>query len=161
MLVLMEPGAEGEAITRVGERVRAAGLTTQILTGGGRAIVAIAGAADGRLKDALAALAGVAEIVPDSQDTAPITRNLRVAQNRPLVSPAILMEELPLPAASARLVSRAREQVVDILNGDDDRLVVVVGPCSIHDPDAALEYARRLAALAPELAADLHIVMRV
>jgi 3-deoxy-7-phosphoheptulonate synthase len=89
------------------------------------------------------------------------TRDLRVESIRPLLPPAILLEELPLPEAGSITVSRAREEVVRILDGQDDRLLVVVGPCSIHDPAAGLDYARRLRALADEVAADLRIVMRV
>src|SRR5262245_40414137 len=89
----------------------------------------------------------------------PQTRDLRIAGYRPLLPPAILMEELPLPPAGALLVERTRAEVVDILDGRDDRLVVVVGPCSIHDPAAALAYAQRLGELAPSLAGDLRIVM--
>ena len=88
------------------------------------------------------------------------TSNLRIESIRPLIPPAILVEQLPLPAASALLVTRARRALVSILNGEDDRLIVVVGPCSIHDPAAALEYARRLKGLADDLADDLCIVMR-
>ena len=89
------------------------------------------------------------------------TRDLRIAGYRPLVPPAILMEELPLPVAGSIAVSRTRAEVVDILNGRDDRLIVVVGPCSVHDTTAALEYARRLKDLSEQLAPDLRIVMRV
>jgi 3-deoxy-7-phosphoheptulonate synthase len=71
------------------------------------------------------------------------------------------MEQLPLDAAGTIAVSRTREEVVDILNGEDDRLIAVVGPCSIHDPSAALEYAHRLKEVAGQLAPDLRIVMRV
>jgi 3-deoxy-7-phosphoheptulonate synthase len=89
------------------------------------------------------------------------TRDLRVESIRPLLPPAILLEELPLPDAGSVTVASARDEVVRILDGHDDRLLVVVGPCSIHDPAAGLDYARRLRALADELAADLRIVMRV
>jgi 3-deoxy-7-phosphoheptulonate synthase len=89
------------------------------------------------------------------------TRDLRVESIRPLLPPAILLEELPLSEAAAVTVSRSREELVRILRGEDDRLAVVVGPCSIHDPAAALDYAQRLRALADELAADLRLVMRV
>ena len=75
--------------------------------------------------------------------------------------PAILVERLPLPAEGAVTVHRTRQEVSRILRGADDRLIVVVGPCSIHDPGAALDYARRLAPLAVELAGELCIVMRV
>jgi 3-deoxy-7-phosphoheptulonate synthase len=89
------------------------------------------------------------------------TSNLRIQSIRPLVPPAILMEELPLTEEGSVAVTRAREMVINVLNGDDDRLLVVVGPCSIHDPVAAIDYARRLKVLADELADDLAIVMRV
>jgi len=89
------------------------------------------------------------------------TRDLRIASIRPLLPPAILLEELPLSPSGAATVLRAREAISRILNGEDDRLIVVVGPCSVHDPAAALAYARRLAPLAQELAPDLCLVMRV
>jgi 3-deoxy-7-phosphoheptulonate synthase len=89
------------------------------------------------------------------------TRDLRIESNRPLIPPAILLEELPLPEASAVTVGTARDALVRILTGRDDRLFVVVGPCSIHDPAAAMDYAARLKALSDELADDLLVVMRV
>jgi len=89
------------------------------------------------------------------------TKDLRVESIRPLLPPAILLEELPLGDAAAVTVSRGRDEVARILSAEDDRLVVVVGPCSIHDPAAALDYAHRLRGLADELAADLRLVMRV
>jgi 3-deoxy-7-phosphoheptulonate synthase len=89
------------------------------------------------------------------------TRDLHVESNRPLLPPAILLEELPLTDAGSQVVARAREEIIRILKGEDDRLLIVVGPCSVHDPKAALDYARRLRVQAAELAADLRIVMRV
>jgi 3-deoxy-7-phosphoheptulonate synthase len=89
------------------------------------------------------------------------TKDLRVESIRPLLPPAILLEELPLSDNAATTVSRGRDEVARILRAEDDRLIVVVGPCSIHDPEAALDYAQRLRGLADELAADLRIVMRV
>jgi 3-deoxy-7-phosphoheptulonate synthase len=89
------------------------------------------------------------------------TGNLRVDTVRPLLSPAILLEELPLTPAGADTVASARHQVARILQGADDRLLVVVGPCSIHDPHAALAYADKLAPLAARLAPALCVVMRV
>jgi 3-deoxy-7-phosphoheptulonate synthase len=89
------------------------------------------------------------------------TGDLRIESFRPLLPPAILVEELPLDDKGAETVSRGRDAVSAILNGRDDRLVVVVGPCSIHDPVAAIDYARRLRRLADEHARDLCIVMRV
>ena len=89
------------------------------------------------------------------------TRDLRVESIRPLLPPAILLEELPPDDAASQAVSRAREEIARILGGDDDRLVVIVGPCSIHDPDAGRDYAARLRAVAEELVDELRIVMRV
>jgi 3-deoxy-7-phosphoheptulonate synthase len=89
------------------------------------------------------------------------TRDLRVTSLRPLLSPALLLEDLPLDVQGARTVSCTRDEIVSILNREDDRLVVVVGPCSVHDCGAALEYAQRLAALAERVSDDVRIVMRV
>jgi 3-deoxy-7-phosphoheptulonate synthase len=89
-----------------------------------------------------------------------LTDDVRIETLKPLLPPAILMEEIPLPESASRLVAESRADVANIIDGKDDRLVVVVGPCSIHDPSAGLEYARRLRALVPELNADLKIVMR-
>src|SRR5262245_26098561 len=89
------------------------------------------------------------------------TRDLRVESIRPLLPPAILLEELPLSEDASQVITAAPDEVASILTGTDDRLVVVVGPCSVHDPAAAGEYARRLKQLSDELAADLRIVMRV
>jgi 3-deoxy-7-phosphoheptulonate synthase len=89
------------------------------------------------------------------------TRDLRVENIRPLIPPGILLEELPLSDEDSVTVSRSREEVIRILNQEDDRLIVVVGPCSIHDPTAALEYAHRLREVKDELDQDLCILMRV
>ena len=89
------------------------------------------------------------------------TDDLRIDTLRPLISPAILMEDLPITESISATVAEARDTVSGILKGEEDRLVVVVGPCSIHDPVAALEYAGRLAERQRDLAQDLSIVMRV
>jgi 3-deoxy-7-phosphoheptulonate synthase len=89
------------------------------------------------------------------------TSDLRIRTARPLLSPAILEEDLPLGEAGAALVQSARRALSDILLGRDDRLVAIVGPCSIHDPKAALEYAQQLKPVADRLAGDLLVVMRV
>ena len=72
------------------------------------------------------------------------TSDLRISTARPLLSPAILEEDLPLLEAGATLVQAGRRAVGDILFGRDDRLLAIVGPCSIHDPAAALDYAKKL-----------------
>ena len=89
-----------------------------------------------------------------------ITANLRVSQFTALPSPAQLSAKLPLDAHTSNVVERGRDQVRAIMDGLDDRLLVVVGPCSIHDTKAGLEYAARLAETAKEHEADLLIVMR-
>ena len=91
----------------------------------------------------------------------PPTSDLRIRATKPLLAPAVLEEEIPLDATRAALVARTRREIAGIVTGADDRLLVVVGPCSIHDPAAALDYAERLAALAPAYAADVLLVMRV
>lgn len=90
-----------------------------------------------------------------------ITSNLHVRALEPLPTPDQVLAELPLSGAASDVVGKGRDEIRDVLHGRDDRLVVVVGPCSIHDPNAALDYARRLAALVPELEDDLVVVMRV
>ena len=89
------------------------------------------------------------------------TDDLRIEQIRPLIPPAILMENLPLSERASTTVAESREAVAQILRRNDDRLVVVVGPCSIHDVAAAKEYAQGLRALTGELEDALFIVMRV
>ena len=89
------------------------------------------------------------------------TDDLRIAAVRALIAPQLLLEELPMDAPSLATVTNARQAVHRVLHGADDRLVVVVGPCSIHDRGAALEYARRLHAAAERHAGDLLVVMRV
>ncbi len=89
------------------------------------------------------------------------TDDLRISGVRALIAPQLLLEELPMDAAALATVTNARHAVHRVLHGADDRLVAVVGPCSIHDSGAALEYAGRLRAAAQVLAHDLLIVMRV
>jgi 3-deoxy-7-phosphoheptulonate synthase len=89
------------------------------------------------------------------------TDDVRIKDLRPLLPPAILMEEIPAHAEAVHVVSQGRREVAAILAGQDDRLLVVVGPCSIHDPAAGLEYARRLKAMADSHKQDLCVVMRV
>jgi 3-deoxy-7-phosphoheptulonate synthase len=89
------------------------------------------------------------------------TDDLRIRDLKPLLPPAILMEEIPVSERASAVVAAARSQIADILKGGDDRLLVVVGPCSIHDPKAGLDYAKRLVAAAREHARDLLVVMRV
>lgn len=89
------------------------------------------------------------------------TDDLRISALRELRTPADLMRESPRTDAATRTVLSTRHALHNILHGSDDRLAVVVGPCSIHDPVAAMDYARRLAVLRRELAPSLEIIMRV
>ncbi len=91
----------------------------------------------------------------------PHTDDLRIQALRPLLSPAILHEELPLEPRHQSLVGDARKEIADAIRGEDPRMLVVVGPCSIHDIDAAREYAERLVGLRKRLSKELIVIMRV
>ncbi len=91
----------------------------------------------------------------------PRTRDTRITGYEPLLSPAALLDELLLADEAAATVERTRAEVRAVLDRSDDRLLVIAGPCSVHDPAAALEYAGRLAALRDRHRDDLLIVMRV
>ncbi len=95
------------------------------------------------------------------RDVFHVTDDVRIAGLRPLISPAILMEDLPLSKAAVETVVQARQAATRIVEGEDDRLLVVVGPCSIHDTQAALDYGRLLQSCAARLASELLVVMRV
>jgi len=89
------------------------------------------------------------------------TDDLRIRTMQELMTPAQLLADCPRDDAATATVTGARAAVQKILRGEDDRLVVVIGPCSIHDPVAAMDYARRLAAERARLAGTLEVVMRV
>jgi 3-deoxy-7-phosphoheptulonate synthase len=89
------------------------------------------------------------------------TDDLRISRLQTLSPPAQVIGEAPATSSIAEVVGNGRRAVHEILNGRDDRLVVVIGPCSIHDPKAALEYARRLAVARERHAGELEVVMRV
>ncbi|SFC04408.1 3-deoxy-7-phosphoheptulonate synthase AroG [Massilia yuzhufengensis] len=91
----------------------------------------------------------------------PRTDDLRIREMKELTPPAHLIREFPVTPAAEQTAAAARVALHRILHGQDDRVMVVVGPCSIHDPKAALEYARRLAPLRQRFAGELEIVMRV
>src|SRR4051794_26364891 len=85
----------------------------------------------------------------------------RITGYEPLLSPAALLLELPLGDAESALVEKPRAEVRAVLDGSDDRILVITGPCSVHDPKAALDYARRLVEFRDRSAGELLIVMRV
>ena len=85
----------------------------------------------------------------------------RILNTRPLLPPAILMEEIPISTKATETVQTGRTEISQILEGKDDRLLLIAGPCSIHDPKAAIEYAQKLKKLADHYRQDLCVVMRV
>jgi 3-deoxy-7-phosphoheptulonate synthase len=87
--------------------------------------------------------------------------NRRVFELEPLPTPAEVLSQMPLDAEATDLVVRSRDEIRDCLYGNDDRLLVITGPCSVHDPKAAVDYARRLSAMKDELGDRLLLVMRV
>ncbi|WP_028974070.1 3-deoxy-7-phosphoheptulonate synthase [Spirochaeta cellobiosiphila] len=89
------------------------------------------------------------------------TDDVRIKELRPLIPPAILMEDIPLSEEDRRLVVDTRIKIAKILKKNDDRLLVVVGPCSIHDVDAALDYGRLLKEARQKYSGELEIIMRV
>lgn len=89
------------------------------------------------------------------------TDDVNIEKIKELLPPVALLERFPLSAVASKTVFDARQATHHILNGRDDRLLVIIGPCSIHDPKAALEYAKRLNVMREELKDDLEIVMRV
>ncbi|WP_407174162.1 3-deoxy-7-phosphoheptulonate synthase [Bradyrhizobium sp. STM 3562] len=89
------------------------------------------------------------------------TDDLRIKEIKELSTPEEVMREVPRTLTATRVVMAARNAIHGILNGTDDRLLVIVGPCSIHDPAAAIGYAERLAAMREQLSDHLEIVMRV
>lgn len=89
------------------------------------------------------------------------TDDIRIAETKELVSPAQIHEQFPLTDKASETTASARQEIQAIMDGSDDRVVVVVGPCSIHDPESAMDYAQRLIKLKQELANELLIVMRV
>ena len=91
----------------------------------------------------------------------PRTDDLRIAKSQPLLSPAALADELPLPEGTAQFVQQARQSIEDILGGEDPRILVIVGPCSVHDPEALLDFARQLKAGTDELTDAIYPVLRV
>ena len=101
--------------------------------------------------------------MPYSQSTRDTTRidNVRIGAVRPLITPALLEEKLPVPPATLSLVEHSRAEISSVLHGRDDRLVLIVGPCSIHDHDQALQYAQLLKQQAASFCDDLLVVMRV
>ncbi len=98
---------------------------------------------------------------PEGVNAGEPVRDRHIASVRPLIPPIRLLTELPLTGGHEKTVLAGRDAVTQVLDGDYDRLLVLVGPCLVHDPVAALDYAARLAELADRVSNDLCIVMRV
>ena len=88
------------------------------------------------------------------------TDDLRIGKAQPLITPWVLAEELPLPTASAEFIISARRQIEQVLSGEDHRVLAIVGPCSVHDPAALLEFAARLRAACEPLSDAILPVLR-
>lgn len=89
------------------------------------------------------------------------TANTRIKQLKPLIAPNLLAHELPISTSASALINQARDEISQILQSKDDRILLIVGPCSIHDPKGALDYAKRLKQCADQYKSNLHIIMRV
>ena len=97
----------------------------------------------------------------EQAQSSPATDDLRIKAIKQLLTPRELMEEIPASPEVAETVAKGREGIQKVLQEQDDRLVAVVGPCSIHDPEAAIDYANRLAKLQQQFQSELLVVMRV
>jgi 3-deoxy-7-phosphoheptulonate synthase len=161
MLVQLKAGSERDAAESVKSLARLNGCEATEYRGNGGVSLVITGKTANDLLDDLTALDFVATVTIPKEPGRPETSNLRIERIRPLLPPAILVEQLPLSTSGATFVHDTRRDLQRILTGTDDRLVVVVGPCSVHDVEQGLEYARLLKPVADELARDLQIVMRV
>jgi len=89
------------------------------------------------------------------------TDDVRIGATKPLITPWVLAEELPLPEASANAIAAARQSIEQVLRGDDDRVLAIVGPCSVHDPVALIDFATRFKAICDPLADAIVPVLRV
>ncbi|MCP3899087.1 MAG: 3-deoxy-7-phosphoheptulonate synthase [Desulfobacteraceae bacterium] len=89
------------------------------------------------------------------------TYDVNVKEFKPLISPALIKKELPVPEDASKTVLQGRQDVENILQKKDDRVLVIAGPCSIHDTEAALEFAKRMVQLRDEVKEKINLVMRV
>ncbi|HKH76181.1 MAG TPA: hypothetical protein VKA51_04410, partial [Rubrobacteraceae bacterium] len=133
LLVVMGAGSS-QAAAAVREKLGEAGLDAGVFEGAGHVLVGAEGEVPPETKASLRAMAGVRGVIGAGENGAPETRDLRITDTRPMLPPEILLEQLPLSGEGATTVNRGRGEVADVLSGRDDRLVVVVGPCSVHDP---------------------------
>lgn len=95
-----------------------------------------------------------------SESSAVEGEDVRILGYDPLISPALLQSEIKPTAAAIRTVNEGRRAAIDVINGQSDKVLAIVGPCSIHDPSAALDYAQRLKALSDELKGEVVVIMR-
>jgi 3-deoxy-7-phosphoheptulonate synthase len=90
-----------------------------------------------------------------------VTDDIRIEEIRSLVPASVLLDEFPISDHAAKLVSETRVSIANCINGIDDRVVVLVGPCSVHDYNSAVEYADNLASIVDKYQGELLIIMRV
>ncbi|KAI9296569.1 3-deoxy-7-phosphoheptulonate synthase [Neoconidiobolus thromboides FSU 785] len=100
------------------------------------------------------------KILRSGKDANEQTQDLRIQGYKPLIPPQILEMELSVPEAAHNTVKKARVDCSKVLSKEDDRIIVVVGPCSIHDPNAALQYGKKLKEIMPQFEKELVIIMR-
>jgi len=161
MIVVMKKGYSAQQLDAVLDRLSERSLSGQPVLSLERTVVNVDGVDAADLRDELGAMNGVAEVVQLTSPYKYRTDDVRIREIKELLSPDELVSEAPITEQAARNVFEARQAVHRILHGADDRLLVVIGPCSIHDVAAAKEYAERLKEARERLAKDLLIIMRV
>lgn len=161
MIVAMAKNHSAAQLDAVLDRLSERGFSGQPVLSLEGTIINIDGVESPELQAELQAMDGVAEVTLVTSPYKYRTDDVRILEIKELISPDELLSEMPITERAARNVYEARQAVHRILHGADDRLLVVIGPCSIHDVAAAKEYAERLAAARDRLAKDLLIVMRV
>ena len=161
MMVKMKQGYSSGQLDEVLDRLSTRGCSGQPILSLEGTVVNVDGVQSPELSQELAAMDGVAEVVRVASPYRYRTDDVRILEINELLTPDEVLSDAPITETAARCVFEARQAIHRILHGADDRLLVVIGPCSIHDVDAAKEYAQRLKETRERLASDLLIVMRV
>ena len=157
MMVIMKKGNSAEQLDLVMSRLSQIGLAARPIVGAETTVVDVTGTVMPEVKDEIESIEGVHEVVQGKYQT----DDVRILEIKELISPEQLLNALPLGENAAKNVFETRQAIHRILHGADDRLLVIIGPCSIHDVEAAKEYAGRLKEVRERLSRDLLIVMRV
>jgi hypothetical protein len=157
MMVIMKKDYAPAQLDALIGRLGQSGLAGRPIVGPESTFIDVVGPVFTELKEEIESMDGVGEVVQNRYQT----DDVRILDIRELLSPEQLIKELPITETAARNVFEARQAVHRVLHGADDRLVVIIGPCSIHDVGAAREYAERLKEARERLSNELLIVMRV